>query len=437
MKEQDKIPTSRFSRTGKFLNTGVKVGGNYLKYYGKRVLSGNDNRDELQRENAEDIYNALGSLKGGALKIAQMMSMDQGILPEAFTTKFAQAQYSAPPLSFPLVAKTFKQYFGKGPMDIYDSFSRNAFAAASIGQVHQAEKDGKKLAVKVQYPGVADSIVSDLRVVKPLVGTFINISSAELNHYLEEVQSRLLEETDYKLELKRSVEISEACGHIQGLQFPKYYPELSADRILTMDWLEGKHLDQFLQSDPNQEVRNKIGQVLWDFYDFQIHVLHQLHADPHPGNFLISENGTLGVIDFGCVKHLEEDFYKSYFRVMDPRVLEDQEYFMEVLRDLRFLHENDSDKEAVYFEELFKEMHQLFGRPFFSETFDFGDVAFFQEIFAQGERFSNDKMLHKANAARGPKDAIYLNRTYFGLFSFLHQLKAEVRTHSALEASFV
>ncbi len=437
MEEQDKIPTSRISRAGKFLNTGAKVGGNYLKYYGKRVLSGNDNKDELQRENAEDIYNALGNLKGGALKIAQMMSMDQGILPEAFTTKFAQAQYSAPPLSFPLVAKTFKQYFGKGPMDLYDGFSKNAVAAASIGQVHKAQKDGRELAVKVQYPGVADSIVSDLRVVKPLVGAFINISSAELNHYLEEIQGRLLEETDYKLELKRSVEISEACGHIEGLQFPKYYPELSADRILTMDWLEGQHLDKFLQSNPSQEVRNRIGQVLWDFYDYQIHVLHQLHADPHPGNFLISENGTLGVIDFGCVKYLEDDFYKSYFRVMDPKILEDQEYFMQVLRDLRFLHENDSDKEAVYFEELFKEMHQLFGRPFFSETFDFGDVAFFQEIFAQGERFSNDKMLRKANAARGPKDAIYLNRTYFGLFSFLHQLKAEVRTHSALEASFV
>ncbi len=437
MKEQDKIPTSRLSRAGKFLNTGARVGGNYLKYYGKRVLSGNDNRDDLQRENAEDIYNALGNLKGGALKIAQMMSMDQGILPEAFTSKFAQAQYSAPPLSFPLVAKTFKQYFGKGPMELFDSFSKSAVAAASIGQVHKAEKDGKKLAVKVQYPGVADSIVSDLRVVKPLVGTFINISSAELNHYLDEVQTRLLEETDYKLELKRSVEISEACGHIEGLQFPKYYLELSAERILTMDWLEGQHLDKFLQTNPSQELRNKIGQVLWDFYDYQIHVLHQLHADPHPGNFLLHTNGTLGVIDFGCVKHLDDDFYQSYFRVMDPRILEDHEYFMKVLRDLRFLHENDSEKEALYFEELFKEMHQLFGRPFFSETFDFGDTAFFQEIFAQGERFSNDKMLRKANAARGPKDAIYLNRTYFGLYSFLHQLKAEIRTHSALEASFV
>lgn len=437
MEEQDNIPTSRLSRAGKFLNTGAKVSGNYLKYYGKKVFAGSDDRDGLQRDNAEDIYNALGNLKGGALKVAQMMSMDQGVLPEAFTTKFAQAQYSAPPLSFPLVAKTFKQYFGKGPMDIYDSFSKSAVAAASIGQVHKAEKDGKKLAVKVQYPGVGDSIVSDLKVAKPLVGAFINISSSELNHYLEEIQARLLEETDYKLELKRSVEISEASSHIKGLKFPKYYEEYSAERILTMDWLEGKHLDQFLESNPSQELRNQIGQVLWDFYDFQIHELHQLHADPHPGNFLIGEDGTLGVIDFGCVKQLEQSFYESYFRVMDPRIIEDQDYFLQVLQELNFLHPNDSAEEADYFKDLFREMHQLFGKPFFCETFDFGDDAFFKEIFDQGERFSNDKVIRKANAARGPKDAIYLNRTYFGLYTFLHQLRAEVDTRSSLQALFV
>lgn len=437
MKEQDKIPTSRLERAGKFLNTGARVGGNYLKYYGKRVFSGKDDRDGLQVQNAEEIYNTLGNLKGGALKIAQMMSMDEGVLPEAFTSKFAQAQYSAPPLSFPLVAKTFKQSFGKGPMDLYDSFTKNAVAAASIGQVHQAEKGGKKLAVKVQYPGVGDSIVSDLKVVRPLVGTFINISANELNHYMEEVQERLLEETDYQLELKQSVEISEACAHIEGLQFPKYYPELSAERILTMDWLEGQHLDKFLQTSPSQEIRNKIGQVLWDFYDYQIHKLRQLHADPHPGNFLLSEDGTVGILDFGCVKNLDAAFYDNYFRIMDPNVMDDPGHFSEILKDLQFLHADDTQKETEYFKNLFVEMHQLFGRPFFSETFDFGDKSFFAEIFAQSERFRNDKMIRRANAARGPKDAIYLNRTYFGLYTFLHKLKADIRTDTVLEEAML
>ncbi|HCQ14800.1 MAG TPA: ABC transporter, partial [Cryomorphaceae bacterium] len=128
MKEQDHIPTSRFSRTGNFLKTGAKVGGNYLKYYSKKLL-GTDDTDALQRENAEDIYDALSKLKGSALKIAQMMSMDEGVLPKAFTDKFTQAQYSAPPLSYPLVVKTFKSQLGKSPSEVFDSFSKNAVAA--------------------------------------------------------------------------------------------------------------------------------------------------------------------------------------------------------------------------------------------------------------------------------------------------------------------
>lgn len=429
MKEQDKIPTSRFQRAGKFINTGAKVGGNYIKYYGKRILSGEDDQDGLQRSNADDIYSALSNLKGGALKIAQMMSMDQGILPKQYTEKFAQAQYSAPPLSYPLVSKTFKQFFGKSPTELFDSFSKNAVAAASIGQVHQAEKDGKKLAVKVQYPGVADAINSDLRIVKPLVGTLFNISSRELDHYLEEVKGRLIEETDYELELKRSEEISTACSHLENLIFPKYFPKLSSTRVLTMEWLEGEHLDRFLQTNPSQEMRNKVGQGLWDFYQFQIHELKQLHADPHPGNFLIKEDGRIGVIDFGCVKVLGEDFYNAYFQLMEPGVSDDNAAFVSLLSELKFLLPTDSEKEKAYFVEIYAEMHALLARPFFQEEFDFADKAYFEIIFSQAERFSNDKVLRKANAARGPRDAIYLNRTYFGLYTLLNQLGARVKTH--------
>lgn len=429
MKEQDKIPTSRFQRAGKFINTGAKVGGNYIKYYGKRILSGEDDQDGLQRSNADDIYSALSNLKGGALKIAQMMSMDQGILPKQYTEKFAQAQYSAPPLSYPLVSKTFKQFFGKSPTELFDSFTKNAVAAASIGQVHQAEKDGKKLAVKVQYPGVADAINSDLRIVKPLVGTLFNISSRELDHYLDEVKGRLIEETDYELELKRSEEISTACSHLENLIFPKYFPALSSTRVLTMEWLEGEHLDQFLQTNPSQEMRNKVGQGLWDFYQFQIHELKQLHADPHPGNFLIKEDGRIGVIDFGCVKVLGEDFYNAYFQLMEPGVSDDNAAFVSLLNELKFLLPTDSEKEKAYFVEIYAEMHELLARPFFQEEFDFADKAYFEIIFSQAERFSNDKVLRKANAARGPRDAIYLNRTYFGLYTLLNQLGARVKTH--------
>jgi len=235
MKTQDKIPTTKVARATEFVKTGVKIGGNYVKHFAKRLVDSSISNDALHEANAEDIYNSLSQLKGSALKIAQMMSIDRSMLPKAYKNKFQMAQYSAPPLSGPLVVKTFQKYFGKSPQQLFDSFELNAENAASIGQVHVAYKNGNKLAVKVQYPGVADSISADLKMVKPFAVKLLGLNESDVNNYTSEVEERLLEETDYFLELKRSMEISEACSHIPNLIFPKYYPELSCERVLTMD----------------------------------------------------------------------------------------------------------------------------------------------------------------------------------------------------------
>src|SRR5262249_9354103 len=153
-------------------------------------------------DNAQDIYNSLSELKGSALKVAQMLSMDKNLLPQAYQQKFALAQYSAPPLSYPLVVKTFKQYFGKGPEEIFDSFTHHAVNAASMGQVHQAILGDKVFAVKIQYPGVGDSVRSDLAMVKPIALSMFNLNPAEYDEFIQEVELRMMEETDYTLELK-------------------------------------------------------------------------------------------------------------------------------------------------------------------------------------------------------------------------------------------
>jgi predicted unusual protein kinase regulating ubiquinone biosynthesis (AarF/ABC1/UbiB family) len=165
---QDKIPTSKVERAMKLVGTGAKIGGNYLKYYAKKTINAEISKEELHANNANDIYQSLSQLKGSALKVAQMLSMDKNLLPRAYTDKFALSQYSAPPMSGPLVVRTFQKSVGKSPFDVFDKFNTQCSAAASIGQVHQAEKDGKRMAVKVQYPGIADSIQSDLKMVKPV-----------------------------------------------------------------------------------------------------------------------------------------------------------------------------------------------------------------------------------------------------------------------------
>ncbi|MCH5715432.1 AarF/UbiB family protein [Niabella hibiscisoli] len=143
-------------------------------------------------------------LKGSALKVAQMLSMEKNLLPAAYVDKFSLSQFSVPPLSAALVRKTFRQYLGKNPEAIFDTFSPESVNAASIGQVHQARKDGKKLAVKIQYPGVKESISSDLKMVKPIAMRMFNIRKEGSEKYFDEVEQKLFEETDYVLELKRS-----------------------------------------------------------------------------------------------------------------------------------------------------------------------------------------------------------------------------------------
>ncbi len=428
MKAQTSIPTSKVARAGQFVKAGVKVGGNYLKHYSKKLVNPELTKEDLHKDNAADIYDALSELKGSALKMAQMLSMDRGLLPTAYSQKFAMSQYSAPPLSGPLVVKTFRTYFGKSPGELFDSFDIKASNAASIGQVHEAWKDGKRLAVKVQYPGVADSVSSDLRIAKPLAVRLLNLNEKDIDRYMGEVESKLLEETDYALELKRSMDISAACAHIPDLVFARYYPEYSAKRILTMDWVEGQHLRDFLLTNPSQAIRNRIGQALWDFYDFQIHTLRQVHADPHPGNFLMRPDGTMGIIDFGCVKVIPDYYYDNYFRLINPDTLKDNALTDQIFDNLEYFLPADTPKERAFFSDLFRQMIIMLGEPFAVEEFDFGNDAYFEKVYAFADNLSKMDELRSANGARGSQDGLYINRTYYGLYAILNELKAKVRT---------
>lgn len=424
-REQNSIPTSKVERSAKFVKTGFKVGGNYIKHYSKKLFNPAMDRTELNEDNAADIYESLSELKGSALKVAQMLSMDKNILPKAYVDQFSQSQYNAPPLSGPLIVQTFRKYFGKSPEQIYDKFNLRSTNAASIGQVHEAELNGQKLAIKIQYPGVGDSISSDLKLIKPFAFRLLGMSEKELNVYMQEVEERLVEETDYELEVRRSIEFSTACAQLDNIVFPTYYPELSSKRIITMSWLEGMHLKEFMLTNPSQELRNQIGQALWDFYNYQQHELRAVHADPHPGNFLILPDGQLGVIDFGCIKEMPEDFYYPFFSLTSTNLLDNKEETIKAFRKLEMIQPNDSPQQIEFYYGMYHKMIGLFAKPYMSTTFDFSETAFFEELYGFGEQIAK---MPEFKQARGVKHFIYVNRTNFGLYNILHELKAQVKT---------
>ncbi|RZJ82070.1 MAG: AarF/ABC1/UbiB kinase family protein [Flavobacterium sp.] len=425
MKTQESMPTTKVERSAKFVKTGFQIGGNYIKHYSKKIFNPALSRDELNEDNASDIYNSLSELKGSALKIAQMLSMDKNILPRAYVDRFTQSQYNAPPLSGPLIVRTFTKSFGKTPEKIYDKFNIKSTHAASIGQVHEAELNGQKLAVKIQYPGVGDSISSDLKLVKPFAFRLLGMSEKELNIYIAEVEERLLEETDYEREVRSSIEFAEACKNLNNVVFPNYYPALSSNRIITMDWIEGLHLKEFLKTNPTQEVKNKIGQALWDFYNFQQHELRKVHADPHPGNFLITKDEKLGAIDFGCIKEMPDDFYYPFFSLTSTDLFENKEKTIEAFRALQMILPNDTPEQIEFYYKSYKEMISLFAKPYVTNTFDFSEEQFFEDLYTYGEKVAK---MPEFKQARGVKHFIYINRTNFGLYNILHELKAKVRT---------
>lgn len=427
MKNIDKIPTGKLSRSSKILSTGAKVGLNYLKFYGKKTINQDSDQNELDTANAAEIYDSFKNLRGSTLKMAQMLSLQQGLMPEAYVEQFSLAQFNVPPLSKSLVRKTFKKYQGLYPEEVYDKFKGDSVNAASIGQVHRAEKDGRDLAVKIQYPGVAESISSDLALVKPLMTRVFKLEGADREKFFDEIEAKLIEETDYQHEIQQSKYISEACSTIPNLKFPNYYEDLSSDRIITMDWMSGMALGDFMKTDFTREIGNALGQKLWDFYMVQIHQLKTVNADPHPGNFMVDCNNNLIAIDFGCVKSVPEEFYRLNFELIEPDNLNDLNYFKNALLKLDLLRPEDTEAEKDYFTELFHEMMSTFAQPFHHKVFDFKDREFWDKITGLSGSYK-DKEIRKMNANRGSRHFLYITRTFFGLYNLLHNLGAEVDT---------
>ena len=190
--------------------------------------------------------------------------------------------------------------------------------------------------------------------------------------------------------------------------------------------MTGQHLSEFTQTNTDRVKAQKVGQTLWDFYMFQMHQLKRVHADPHPGNFLVDEDANLIAIDFGCVKTVPEEFYVPYFELARPENINNPEVFLEKMYALEILKMEDSPEETKFFSELFHEMLSLFTQPFHGESFDFSDEEFFGKIAELSNKYSKDTEIRKMNGNRGSKHFLYINRTFFGLYNLMNDLGAKV-----------
>lgn len=431
---------AQLPRTGRLARgaiVGMAVARAGLTHLGHKAKS--MTRDDAKTEQARVaheaelgriLFAALNQLKGTALKASQLLSMELGFLPEGMRQELARAHYQVTPLNRALVIKVMRQEFGQDPQALFQQFDPIAFAAASLGQVHAAiMTDGLAVAVKLQYPGMADSIGSDMRMLRSLLQALGERSEMMpkadiIARMMDDIERKLAEELDYLHEAQTMQWFAQHLT-LPGLVIPQPVMGRTTRRVLTMQRLPGLHLNEWLLTEPDQAARDQAGQLLFDAFFHCTFVLHRLQADPHPGNYLFMPDGRLGLLDFGCTHALDADFCQALSALWSAQLRDpaDHSAMHQAYRDLGLIGPNLNEQD--FYQQLLPAMaerHAWQKLPFTVAVYD----------FAQHPPYPRPSAEHQRQALRHlqslPEELPYVDRAYLGLLQLLKTLGARVRT---------
>jgi len=302
---------SRLGRSAALARLALRIGGRYLARSPRLIFASVDRRSELRHElalrTADDVAEELGSMKGALMKLGQMASYIDEDMPQTFRTAMARLQHNARPMSPALASSVIVDELGDAPERIFARWDPLPFAAASIGQVHRAiTREGAAVAVKVQYPGIARTITSDVRnvaLLRRVAGAaFPGLDTRSL---IDELGERLREEVDYLLEAENQELFA---GYYEGhpvIHVPHVVKELSTARVLTSELVIGTRFDDVLRW--NQSERNLAAETINRFVSRSLYRLHAFNGDPHPGNYLFHGRGRVSFLDFGLTKHFSDE----------------------------------------------------------------------------------------------------------------------------------
>ncbi|WP_169745898.1 ABC1 kinase family protein [Actinocatenispora sera] len=339
------IPRRAVSRTAKLATLPLGLAGRAALGLGKRVTGTAADlvSAEIQQRTAEQLFSVLGQLKGGAMKFGQALSVFEAALPEHLTGPYRAAltklQEAAPPMPVASVHKVLTEELGPRWKRRFAEFDDQPAAAASIGQVHRAVyHNGTPVAVKIQYPGAGKALVSDLNQLSRLAGLFrILQPGLDIKPLLSELRERVTEELDYKLEAATQKAMAKAFAHDDEIYVPKVLA--GTDRVLITAWVEGTPLAEVI-AHGSEEDRDLAGLRMATLHFSAPARAGLLHADPHPGNFRLLDDGRLGVIDFGAVARVPDGLPEPIGRLTRLTLAGDAEAVLSGLRDEGFVPSN-------------------------------------------------------------------------------------------------
>lgn len=430
------MKTGRLSRGGVAAGAALRLGSAQLVHGTRRRLGAAPDEQAHQARLGDILFKALDQLKGTGLKAAQLLSLDLGVLPPGLRERLARGHHRATPaLNRAHVIQLLRQELGGAPQDRFAEFELHAFAAASLGQVHRARAfDGERLAVKLQYPGMAAAVRSDLQMLRSLLtapGLGLPNPAVVLGS-LDDIEIKVIEELDYRREAAELDWFRAHTDHPQ-LVLPSVRHDLSGARVLSLGFLEGQHLDAWLATEPAQAERDHFGQLLFDQFWHGVHVLRRIQADPHPGNYLFMSQGRLGLLDLGRTLALGQGFCAGLHAAWSAHAAGHGEGLFQAYRDMGLLHPGLAL--AGFRDELLPALRPLLDwqiEPWREPVYDFAQYPLPPALQAgdAARREVAARHLH-----RMPPELPFFDRSHIGLTEMLRKLRARVRTGALWSAA--
>lgn len=405
-------------RVKRYARVGGAVGGLAARLAGKRYLGIELDQDR----HAQDLREALGGLKGPLMKVAQIMSTVPDMLPPEYVEELAELQSNAPAMGWLFVKRRMAAELGPGWQKRFKSFDHDAAAAASLGQVHRAAGlNGEDYACKLQYPDMQSAVEADLRQLKIIFAVYRRYDKAiDPGEIHAEISARLREELDYAREAAHMRLYDQMLSGEDTVHVPKPAPRLSTGRLLTMSWMEGKNL--LSVKDQSQAKRNKVARNMFQawyvpFYEYGI-----IHGDPHLGNYSVRPDGSINLLDFGCIRVFDPKFVKGVIDLYTALETGDRDLAVHAYETWGFVNLSNEvlDVLNLWAEFIYAPLMDDRKRPIQE-----GDGTMYGATVAAKVH----RALHELGGVKPPREFVLMDRAAIGLGSVFTHLAAEVNWH--------
>lgn len=425
------VPSGRINRFARLSGMALGIAGNMGVGSVKELSRGSKPvfRDLLMTPgNLKRVADELARMRGAAMKMGQLLSMDGGqVLPQELADILARLRDDAHFMPPKQLQSVLKDQWGQGWIRQFEHFEVRPIAAASIGQVHRAGlKDGREVAIKVQYPGVARSIDSDVANV----GTLMNMSGLiprgfDIKPYLEEAKTQLHQETDYKREGHFLAEFGKRLSGDPAFEVPDIVPGLTTGQILTMTYVKGAPIESLTEA--NQEVRNRVATHLIDLLFREVFEFALLQSDPNFANYRFNaDTGRIVLLDFGATREIDLGLARGYGRLFESGVRADIDGMRKAALDVGFISDGI---EPRFQDQIMAMMEMVFSSIRENPLYDFSDNALSEQMNTAGQRLAEDGFVPPPV----PMDVLFMQRKFGGMFLLANRLGAQVRLRDLIE----